>query len=238
MEVKCISRSALGRVHGLGEIYDAVEERFIGIPVFTETVEKFTTELHCGGSEYSFVMNDSINERFEKLDVQAELKMSFLCGLVKVEGSGKYLYESKKDTKTVSYSVIFKIRTKKQSLNIFNRKLRDGDLLPTDLIDPSLGTHIVSSITWGANIIATFELTTSDVFEQKEFGGSVKAYAKMMAMEIQGSAKISSEEREKLYKNNLRIKIIGDILPSTRDKLITDLEGFNKFLQEIPYFRS
>ena len=136
MKVKTISRVALGRVHGLGEIYDAVEERFIGVSVFSDSVRKFTSEMDCGGSEYFFVMDDTISEKFEKLDVEAELKMSFLAGMVKVEGSGKYLKESKKDTKTLSYSVIFKIRTKKQSLNIFNRNLRTGDTLPIDLIDP------------------------------------------------------------------------------------------------------
>ena len=234
MKVKSISRVALGRVHGLGEIYDAVEERFIGVSVFADSITRFTSEMDCGGSEYFFVMDDTISEKFEKLDVEAELKMSFLAGMVKVEGSGKYLKESKKDTKTLSYSVIFKIRTKKQSLNIFNRNLRNGDTLPIDLIDPSLGTHIVSSITWGANIIATFEMSTKDVFDKNIFEGSVKAFARMAALEISGAARIENSDREKFYNNNLKIKIIGDIIPSNKEKLVTDLDGFNAFLREVP----
>jgi hypothetical protein len=179
-------------------------------------------------------MDDTISEKFEKLGVEAELKMSFLAGLVKVEGSGKYLTEMKKDTKTLSYSVIFKIRTKKQILNIFNKKLRDTDILPTEIIDPSLGTHIVSGITWGANIIATFELSIEDVKSQNEFEGSVKAFAKMAALEISGSAKIENRNKENFYNNKLRIKIIGDVIPSNKEKLVTDLEGFNKFLADVP----
>ena len=108
--IKPISRVALGRVHGLGEIYDTVEERFIGVPVFTESIDKFTTEMHCGGNEYSFVMDDTISEKFDKLGIESELKMSFLAGLLKIEGYGNYLTEAKKDTKTLSYSIIFKIR--------------------------------------------------------------------------------------------------------------------------------
>jgi hypothetical protein len=92
-------------VHGLAEIYHAVEERFIGVPVFTESIDKFTSEMHCGANEYSFVMNDNISEKFEKLVVEAELKMSFFAGLVKVEGSCKYKKEMKKDTITLSYSI-------------------------------------------------------------------------------------------------------------------------------------
>ena len=42
MKIKTISRVALGRVHGIGEIYDAVEEKFIGVSVFSEAVNKFT----------------------------------------------------------------------------------------------------------------------------------------------------------------------------------------------------
>ena len=42
MKIKTISRVALGRVHGIGEIYDAVQERFIGVPEFSEAVNKFT----------------------------------------------------------------------------------------------------------------------------------------------------------------------------------------------------
>jgi hypothetical protein len=47
MKVKTISRVALGRVHGLGEIYDAVEEIFIGVSVFSDSVRKFTSEMDC-----------------------------------------------------------------------------------------------------------------------------------------------------------------------------------------------
>ena len=42
MKIKTISRVALGRVHGIGYIFDAVEKRFIGVSVFSESVNKFT----------------------------------------------------------------------------------------------------------------------------------------------------------------------------------------------------
>ncbi len=70
----------------------------MGNPVFTESIEKFTSQIHYGGKESSFVIEDTISEKFEKLGVEAELKMSFLAGLVKVETTGKYLTEIKKDT--------------------------------------------------------------------------------------------------------------------------------------------
>ena len=41
MKIKTISRVALGRVHGISQIYDAVKERFIGVSVFSDSVNKF-----------------------------------------------------------------------------------------------------------------------------------------------------------------------------------------------------
>ena len=120
-KIKTISRNALGRSHNLGEIYDTIEERFVGVHAFTESVEKFSSEMNCGGDECSFVLDDIMSQKFDKLGIEPELKLSFLAGLVKVQGSGKYLEEFKKDTKTLSYSVIFKIRTKSEILNILNQ---------------------------------------------------------------------------------------------------------------------
>jgi hypothetical protein len=53
------------------------------------------TSLDCGGNEYELITSDSTKEILDKLNVDASLKASFLCGLVKVEGSAKFLKEEK-----------------------------------------------------------------------------------------------------------------------------------------------
>ena len=145
--IKPITRVALGRCHNLGEIFDAVQEKFTGIQSFGKKINEYVDEIDCGGHEYTFVTDESMESKLDKMNIEGELKMSFMYGLVKVEGSGKYLNETNTSSNRISYSVIIKLRTKRQTLKIFNRDLRHIDTLPTDLIDPELGTHIINGIT-------------------------------------------------------------------------------------------
>ena len=55
----------------------------------------------------------------------------------------------------------------------------------------------------------------------------------MASIEISG-AKNLNRDRETFYNINLEIKIIGDIIPANKDKLMTDFEGFLASLRQIP----
>ena len=76
LEGEMITRQALGRIAQLGDLYDAHTDCFCARSLFNSDLPENTirlTDIQRTVCEY--VMQDSINEKFNKLDVEAELKV-------------------------------------------------------------------------------------------------------------------------------------------------------------------
>ena len=81
----------LGRPFHLGMLYDCRSDRLImGMTLWNEEVlKKSTTSWPQTASDFEVIAEDSIEDKVFNLDIDASLKLSFLGGLVNVEGSGK-----------------------------------------------------------------------------------------------------------------------------------------------------
>jgi hypothetical protein len=96
-----LSRPALGHVANLGTLYDARTDTFVPISLLPGQIpESAIKRTHNHTTSFEYSESDSFKEKFSKMGFNAELKASFLGGLVEVEGSGKYLNESR-DTNRV-----------------------------------------------------------------------------------------------------------------------------------------
>uniref|UniRef100_A0A8C6WGR2 Fibronectin type-III domain-containing protein n=1 Tax=Neogobius melanostomus TaxID=47308 RepID=A0A8C6WGR2_9GOBI len=102
---------ALGRPFDLGMLYDCRSDKLIpGITLWDkEKLDRDMRERPQPNSEFRIVASESISDKSSSLGVEASLKASFLCGLVDVEGSAKYLKNEKKVHQTgQSHSVMIK----------------------------------------------------------------------------------------------------------------------------------
>ena len=116
-----IKRKTVGRAAILGCLYDARSDNICPLSIFQDSLPDEliqTVDTHFSDIKYS--LNDSLEEKFSNLNVEAELKLTLMCGLLSLEGSAKYLGEQKKSFKSVKGSLIYNIKTKHQSLSLSN----------------------------------------------------------------------------------------------------------------------
>ena len=70
-----ITRQALGRIAQLGDLYDAHTDCFCGRALFSSDLPESSIKLtDTQGTICEYIIQGSINDKFNKLDVEAELK--------------------------------------------------------------------------------------------------------------------------------------------------------------------
>uniref|UniRef100_A0AC34FZF4 Uncharacterized protein n=1 Tax=Panagrolaimus sp. ES5 TaxID=591445 RepID=A0AC34FZF4_9BILA len=108
-----ITRQALGNIADLGELYDAHTDTFCSRLLFNNQIPEICIKsVDTQRTSAEFAFKDSISEKLEKLNLEAELQASFLAGLIKVKGHGKYLSMTKTSTRQSSGSLICNMSTK------------------------------------------------------------------------------------------------------------------------------
>lgn len=225
-----ISRAALGRIATLGDIYDARKDDFIRVSIFKKKIPNdalTSTDNHF--SDIVFIHSDTFTEKFSKLDVKAELQVSVLCGLLTLEGSGCYLNDEKTSARSVKSSLLYNLKTKEESVNVYHEELKDA--FSIDAINSGMGTHIVVGISWGANCLLSCEYRNSESRDNKEIEGNLTAQLKTASLAISGHAGVHFTNTDQDI--NFDIRIFGDVLPQMQD-LPTTIEGGINLMKQMP----
>ena len=91
-----LSRQALGRVAKLGDLYDIRTDQVTGSSAFSAQLplNLVNSQEHQPHAEYLIEKTNTLKEKFEKLDIEEELQLSIIGGLVKLEGSGKFIIKN------------------------------------------------------------------------------------------------------------------------------------------------
>ena len=171
-------------------------------------------------------------ERLNNLDISASLKLSFMGGLVGVEGSANYLDQRVKKENSVSASIVYSATNKRESTTQDMRINADFANEICDKIGKENGpTHVVTSITRGFRGILTFTKTTSDFKKNSEVGGSLKVFIKSLpGIQIEGAAKVNFTENEKILLENLEVEFNGDTILQDAVTTYEDaIKAYNKF---------
>ena len=216
---------SLGRVASLGDLYDARSEKFLGYSLLkTNLPESCSIITDMPHTDFKYDYKNTFDSKFSKLDVSAELKVSVLCGMVSLEGSGKYLNDKKENHKSVKADLIYAIRTKDQRLILSDSK--STDIISHDSLGLTDATHVVTGITWGANAIASFEYSNDENSDKKEISGNLKAIVEKVSYSISGKAGANFTEGQNKLKTQLSIRFFGDVLikgkvPQTVEEVLT-----------------
>ena len=221
-----ISRQAVGRHEFLGSLFDVRNDRFEGGNLFNQELPSaYISTADCAYSTYVVDENESQKDTFNKLNIDGSMKISLMAGLIKAEGSAKYLNQTKTDSRTVRVTHLLQMKTKKQQLHISMADL--CNYFSADALEDPNATHCVIGITWGANVAATFEetLNTSDAAE--EIQGALSAYLKKPTMTISGDAKLQNTEQTNSKFHSLKISFSGDVLIKDVPRTVEDV--FNIF---------
>src|SRR5579871_3247549 len=153
---RIIRRKSLGRTAFIGSLYNATRDTFCGTTILKECLPKDSvSSAHIPHTELLYEYEDSYKEKFNKLDVESELKLSVIMGLLTLEGSGKYLSDVKESLKSVKGTLIYKITSVEENLNIYRDDVKS--CISMDGFNNPDATHVVIGIKWGATVMAAFE---------------------------------------------------------------------------------
>ena len=94
---------ALGRSFTLGYLYDSRRDIIINKSLWDleDLKDEKVNITHQPYSNFSVAISDTIEDKANMMNIDANLKMSFISGLIKVGGSAKYL-ETRNSSSRVS----------------------------------------------------------------------------------------------------------------------------------------
>jgi hypothetical protein len=224
----------LGQVADLGDLYDARTDSFVSLSILNSSPPpSVVSRVDNPTSELEFTSNDTYEEKFSKLNLNAELGASFLCGMVSVGGSGRFLTETRSSNRTRQVSCHYHTATAREKLNL--TAFTNPDLkshLNLNVIQSGAGTHVVSEIEWGTKSIVTARYKVADSASQTEAQGSVDAGLAKLSALAGINAEVEFEETKQNSQTTFEIKVYGDLVAD--DDIPTDFESVCKYIKNMP----
>jgi len=228
--------NAIGRSAQLGSFYDAYNEKFItGMTISNKT--KFPRETimltDISRAVFSYVITDSLKEKYEKLNIKGELKMSLMAGLLGIDGSGNYMSKEKSTFASIKSTFIYSLTTKREDISFSDKSL-------LKYIDPGIleiatkdnATHVVCGIEWGANFYATFEKDT-------DFKKNLNDYSLKGKLDLNIKSLFDGfKEMIGLGNNDKKLsKTSNDLNNNHKNMLEASIEGKNKETIDFKQFK-
>jgi hypothetical protein len=217
-----IERQAIGRSGMIGSLYDIRTDEFVMGNLFNRSSDSFIQTSDCANVSYWLDFHNSQKETLDYLNIEASLKIGVMAGLLKLEGSAKYLQQTKTNSNTIRVTFLYKATTKQEDLQISTKDLHEY-FSPYAFENPDV-THVVVGIQWGANVAATFERTVEKRDDVKRVEGILGASLQKVAFSISGEAKVNVTNEEKADLESLKISFSGDVLiedcPQTIDQVM------------------
>ncbi|XP_039905250.1 uncharacterized protein LOC120744769 isoform X2 [Simochromis diagramma] len=224
--------AALGRPFSLGMLYDCRKDSLIpGLTLWDrDDLMKDVGERPQASNEFEIVASESISDKSSALNVDASLKASFLGGLVQVDGSAKYLNDSKSSRNQARVTLKYKATTKFQQLSM--NHLGRGNVKHPYVFDQGLATHVVTAILYGAQAFFVFDREVSEHEDHQDVQGNLKVTINkipLLSVEGEGSLKMEDKDKESVHKFSCRF--YGDFcLP----KPPTTFQGAVEVYQSLP----
>ncbi|XP_067301317.1 stonustoxin subunit alpha-like [Pseudorasbora parva] len=193
-----IEVAALGRPLYPGMLYDCREDSFIpGVTLWDkESLNKDLDTHPQPKTDLKYSSSDSLSSKASLLDVSASLKTSFLGGLVKVEGSGKFLRDTKSSNQQSRVTINYIETTRFDQLTMSHL----GKITYPQVFEQKTATHVVTAVLYGAQAVMVFDRTFSEEEEKKRIEGELNVMVKKIpsfSIEGKGAAEITDSDKKK-----------------------------------------
>ncbi|CAF1292280.1 unnamed protein product [Adineta steineri] len=225
-----IERQAIGRSGNIGSLYDIRTDQFVMGNLFNNVLpDSFIKRCDCANVSYWLDFHSSQKETFNNLNLEANLKLALMVGLMKVEGSTKYLKQTKTNSHTVRATFIYKAKTKQEDLQVSTKGLHE--YFSSHAFENPDATHVVIGIKWGANVAATFERIVDKHDDVKRIEGTLTATFAKPTFGISGDVNLKYNKEQKADLESLRISFSGDVLIENCPRTI---DGVMEVYQKVP----
>ena len=204
---------------------------FSGLTLWDRSdLEEHIGERPQSYNDFEIVASESIEDKSSALNVEASLKASLLGGLVEVDGSAKYLNDSKTSKNQARVTLKYKATTKVQELSMDH--LGRDNMKHSYVFDKGLATHVVTAILYGAQAFFVFDHEVSEKDSHQDIEGKLKLMIKKipdLAIGGEGSLKMEDKDREKVEKFSCRF--FGDF---SLQKTPTSFDDAIQVCQSLP----
>lgn len=202
---------ALGRPFDLGMLYDRRSEKLIlgktlWSPDHLGQAVKTITKPYTNSE---VLAEDTIDDKTSALNIEASIKLSFLGGLIDVQGAAKYL----DDRKTSSHHsrVVLKYETTTELKQLTMEHLGRGKVQYPEVFDQDIATDVVVGILYGAKAFLIFEREVSKDESEKEVHGNMEVLVKALpGISIDGRGSVDITEDQKKKTEKMHCKMYGD----------------------------
>uniref|UniRef100_A0AC34F059 Uncharacterized protein n=1 Tax=Panagrolaimus sp. ES5 TaxID=591445 RepID=A0AC34F059_9BILA len=227
-----ITRPAFGEIFPIGDLYNDCQEDFTGTSLFCSNIQDEAKTTSNETHHFQYISDESINEKCEKLDIRAELAMSILCGLIKVGGQGRYLTSSTSRGKRTTYSLVFKMTTKQERINLNDESVKR--LMRVEGIKASSATHVITAVHHGgyATVDITYEREEGESYTDVK--GKIAGALKFIVFSAKAEGKLNSNENNSFKHNRLEVKASFDGTLPAGETLPQTIEEAAAFIKKVP----
>ena len=200
---------ALGRPFDLGMLYDRRSEELIhGKTLWSpDHLSQAVTTITKPYTNSEVLAEDTIDDKASALNIEASLKLSFLGGLVNVQGAAKYLDDRK--TSSNHSRVVLKYETTTEFKQLTMEHL--GKVQYPELFDQDIATDVVVGILYGANAFLIFDQEVSKDESFKEVHGNMEVLVKALpGISLDGKGSVDIKEDQKKKTEKMHCKMYGD----------------------------
>jgi len=232
-----LDRPALGQVAALGSFYDARTDTFIPLSLFRSPppIDAIaTTKNHSTITKYS--ETDTFKDKLDFLGVKAELGASILAGLVSVEGSGRYLSDTRNSNLVAQASMHYSITTVDEKLNITANGV--AECLAFRALDTDVATHVVVGITWGARCVVSAKKQVALSASRGQVTGEVQSglsLLKLFTVSADAGGGADKDATEVTIDRSFELTVHGDVLAND-GVTPTDFDGARSFVRSLPKY--
>ena len=203
--------SALGRPFGLGMLYDRRSDKLIPDKTLwsPDHLNAAVNTIPAPYTNSEVFTENTIEDKAIAFDIEASLKLSFLCGLVNVGGAAKYLNDTK--TSKRQSRVVLKYETTTELKQLTMEHLATGKIHHPDVFKTDTATDVVVGILYGAKAVMVFDKHVSKDETLKEVQGNMEVLVQYLpGISVGGHGFVDITEEQKKIAANMRCKMYGD----------------------------
>ncbi|XP_039616340.1 stonustoxin subunit alpha-like [Polypterus senegalus] len=206
-----ITTVALGRPFQLGMLYDCRSDQLVpGVTLWSKSdLEKDISVESQRLTEHSLETSNSLTDKSKALNINASLRGSFACGIVEVEGSAKYLKNSRSSKNQARVTLNYFMTTMFKQLTMSH--LSRNNVTYEEVFRHGTATHVVTAIQYGARALMVFDRDVSKDESLEIIAGELKASIdNIPKISIHGRGSLDLSAKEKVEAEKIRCTFHGD----------------------------
>ncbi|XP_007882765.2 uncharacterized protein LOC103171780 [Callorhinchus milii] len=204
-----VEMACLGRPFRLGMLYDCRSDSLIpGITLWDlETLNASVRPQP--NTQFQIIASDSIEDKSSALNVTGELKASLLGGMIQLQGSAKYLNDTRKSQHQARVTLQYSTTTRFEQLSM--KYLGEQNISDRKVFDQGTATHVVTAVLFGAQAFFVFdrEISSSESLTDVQRHMEAKI-CNIPKIGIDGEVSLKMSEEAKVNDKKFSFTFYGD----------------------------